>query len=142
MDYSYIIIPIIVLITSQILKLATDGIRGNFDLQNIFISYGGFPSSHTAFSVSITTLIGLRFGWHAPLFAIALVFTLLIIRDAVSFRNILGKQARVCNSLREILPAGQKNNIPRLRERMGHSFLEVGGGIIWGGAITYFLNLL
>ncbi|OGY47850.1 MAG: hypothetical protein A3J62_01470 [Candidatus Buchananbacteria bacterium RIFCSPHIGHO2_02_FULL_38_8] len=142
MDYSYIIIPIIVLITSQALKLATDGIRGNFDLQHLFISYGGFPSAHTAFSVSITTLVGLRFGIDAPLFAITLVFTLLVMRDAVAFRNIMGKQARVCNSLRETLPESKKNNIPRLRERMGHSLLEVSAGAVWGIAITYFLNLL
>ena len=84
MDYSYIIIPIIVLITSQALKLATDGIKGNFDLRNLFISYGGMPSSHTAFSISITTLIGLRIGFDTSIFAMALVFTLLIMRDAVS----------------------------------------------------------
>jgi len=99
MDYSYIIIPIIVLITSQVLKLLTDGIKGNFDLKNLFESYGGMPSAHTAFAVSITTLAGLRVGFDAPIFAIALVFTLLIMRDAVAFRGLLGKQAKVFNQL-------------------------------------------
>ena len=48
MDYLYLIIPLIVVIGSQAIKLATDGIRGNFDLRNFFITYGGMPSSHTA----------------------------------------------------------------------------------------------
>lgn len=142
MDYSYIIIPVIVGITSQVLKLLTDSIKGNFDFKNLFSSYGGMPSSHTAFSVSITALVGLRIGFDAPIFAMALVFTLLIMRDAVSFRGFLGKQAAVCNRLIETLPATDKNKIPRFRERMGHSFLEVIGGAIWGIGLTYFLNLL
>ncbi len=142
MDYSYIIIPIIVLISSQVLKLLTDGIKGNFDLKNIFISYGGMPSSHTAFSVSITTLIGLRLGYSSALFAACLVFTLLIIRDAVTFRNILGKQAKVYNRLIAKLSKKKKKDLPLFREKMGHSILEVTGGIIWGIGLTYFLNLL
>ena len=80
MDYSYIIIPIIVGITSQALKLLTDGVKGNFDLKNLFINYGGMPSSHTAFSVSIATPVGLRLGfgsaWRSLVGAEMLVVTL------------------------------------------------------------------
>ena len=142
MDLSYIIIPIIVAIASQALKLLTDGIKGNFDLKNLFINYGGMPSAHTAFAISITTLVGLRIGFDAPIFAIALVFTILIMRDAVAFRNFLGKQAAVFNQVISKLPEAEKKEIPRFRERMGHSVIEVFAGAIWGIAITYFLNLL
>ena len=142
MDLSYIIIPIIVLITSQALKLLTDGIKGNFDLKNLFISYGGMPSSHTAFAVSITILVGLREGIDSAVFAVALVFTLLVIRDAVAFRGLLGKQAKVFNTLIKKFPGPEQKNLPLFREQMGHSILEVSGGIIWGIGLTYFLSLL
>ena len=142
MDYSYIIIPIIVLITSQVLKLLTDGIKGNFDLKNLFESYGGMPSAHTAFAVSITTLAGLRVGFDAPIFAIALVFTLLIMRDAVAFRGLLGKQAKVFNQLIKKIPEAEKKDMPLFRERMGHSLLEVSAGAVWGIVLTYYLSLL
>ena len=142
MDYSYIIIPIIVGITSQALKLLTDGIKGNFDIKNLFSSYGGMPSSHTAFSVSITTLVGLRLNFDSAMFAIALVFTILIMRDAVAFRGILGKQAKLFNQLVKKLTPGEKKIAPHFRERIGHSTSEVFGGIIWGIGLTYFLNLL
>ena len=141
MDLSYIIIPIIVGITSQVLKLLTDGIKGNFDLKNLYENYGGLPSSHTAFSTSITALIGLRLGLTDPIFGVALVFTLLIIRDAMGFRNMLGKQAKTFNLFIDQLPAGQKK-IPRFREQIGHSPIEVIAGIIWGVGLTYFLFLL
>lgn len=142
MDFSYIIIPLIVLITSQALKLLTDGIKGNFDLRNMLISYGGMPSSHTSFSVSIATLVGVRQGFDSPLFAVALVFTLLVMRDATSFRNLLGRQAHVFNKYIDSLPEKDKKGLKKFRERMGHTYLEVLGGLIWGVILTYYLSLL
>lgn len=142
MNYSYIIIPIIVLITSQALKLLADGIKGNFDIKNMLESYGGMPSSHTAFAISITTLIGLRLGINSALFAACLVFTLLIMRDAVSFRNHLGKQATAFNRFIKKLPKRDQLNMPHFQERMGHSALEVSAGAVWGIALAYLLNLL
>ena len=142
MDFSYIIIPFLVLISSQAIKLATDGIKGNFDFKNFLISYGGMPSSHTSFSTSITTLIGLRQGFDSPLFAACLIFTLLVIRDATSFRNLLGKQAQIFNKYIDHLPAKEKNGLKKFRERMGHTYLEVIGGLIWGIALTFYLNLV
>lgn len=141
-DYSYIIIPIIVGITSQVLKLITDGVKGNFDFKNLFISYGGMPSAHTAFAVSVTTLVGLKIGIDSPIFGVALIFTILIMRDAVAFRNILGSQGRLLNKMMRRLPALETADIPKFRERMGHSGLEVTVGAGLGIALTYILNLL
>lgn len=142
MDYSYLIIPLIVLIGSQAIKLATDGIKGNFDLRSFFITYGGMPSSHTAFVTSITTLIGLRLDFDSAMFALALVFTLLIMRDAVSFRNFLGKQGKMFNLLSKKISTNGINDFPQFYERLGHSPLEVLAGAVWGIAITYLLNLI
>ena len=140
MSYSYIIIPIIVAISSQAIKLLTDGIKGNFNIKNIFSTYGGFPSSHTAFAVSLTTLIGINFGASAPIFAIALIFTLIIMRDAISFRGFLGRQAQLFNRVIDTLP--KEKNIPKFQERIGHSLFEVIGGAVYGIGLTYLLNLL
>ncbi len=142
MDLSYVIIPFIVLITSQVLKLLTDGIKGNFDFKNLLTSYGGMPSSHTAFSVSITTLMAIRQGLDSPFFAVALVFTLLVMRDATSFRNLLGRQAHIFNKYIDSLPAKDKKSLKKFQERMGHTYLEVVGGLIWGIGLTYYLSLL
>jgi len=142
MGYSYIIIPLIVVITSQVLKLLTDSVRGNFDLKNLLISYGGMPSAHTALATSITTLVGLEVGVDSLLFAVSLVFTVLVARDAISFRNILGKQAAIINRFMAQLPTSQTSDLPRLREQMGHSLLEVAAGALWGGVITFFLFLI
>lgn len=140
MDYSYIIIPLIVVISSQILKLVTDGVKGNLTPKDMLISYGGMPSSHTAFSVSITTLLGLRLGIDSPVFAVAFVFMILVVRDAVSFRTILSSYGQIFNKLRNQLPAEDQKNLPPLRERMGHSIYEVFGGAVLGILLTILLN--
>jgi len=142
MDYTYIIIPIIIAIVSQAIKLATDGIKGNFDLKNFWITYGGMPSTHSALTVSMTTLVGLRIGFDSAIFAVALVFSLIIMRDAVTFRNLLGKQAELLNQIAGKLTNKEINCPIHWRERMGHSLPEVLVGAGLGAVLTMILSLL
>lgn len=139
MDLSYIIIPLIVVVSSQAIKLATDSIKGNFSLKHIFVSYGGMPSSHTAFVTSVMTLVALREGLNTAAFAVAMVFGILVIRDALAFRNFLGQQAKILNQLAK---ESKLKGVEPMRERMGHSLVEVGVGAIFGIVITWALNLL
>lgn len=140
MSYPLILIPIIVVILTQIIKLSIDKIKGNLNLKNIFLSYGGMPSAHTAFAVSLTTITGLEEGFKSAAFAICLIFTLIIMRDAMTFRNILGKQGKLLNKLIEKLPTEQKKEMPRFLERVGHSVPEVIVGAIWGILATVILS--
>lgn len=142
MDYSYIIIPIIVLIATQTLKLITDSIKGNFDFYNLFTHYGGMPSSHTAFAASITSLVGFRLTMADPLFAVSLVFTLLIMRDAVAFRTLMGRQNVALNILLKRIPEKDRETIKPFRERMGHSILEVSAGALFSVLLTYLLHII
>jgi len=121
MNYAYLIIPLIVAISSQAIKLATDGIKGNFSFKNFFITYGGMPSTHSALTASITTLLGLKIGFASPIFAVSLVFTIIVMRDAVTFRKILGEQ---------------------LNRQLGHTTPQVLAGGAWGIIITYLLTLI
>lgn len=53
-------------------------------------SYSGMPSSHAAITSALTASVGLSQGVDSPLFAACLIFTLLVIRDAVGLRRYLG----------------------------------------------------
>jgi acid phosphatase family membrane protein YuiD len=142
MDFSYISIPLIIVAVSQAVKLATDKIKGNFDLKNLLSFYGGMPSSHTAFAVSITTLVGLRLGFDSGVFGVALVFTLLVMRDAIALRNIIGQQSVLLNRYRRQLPETEQAGVPVLREKMGHSAIEVAAGAALGIILTWILSLI
>lgn len=142
MQYQYIIIPLIVAVLTQIIKLSIDKIKGNLNLKNIFLSYGGMPSAHTALAVSITTLAGITEGVDSLSFSIAFIFTMIIMRDAVTFRNILGNQGRLLNQLIHKMPDKEQKKLPHFMERVGHSISEVVAGAIWGTGSTYILYLL
>ena len=139
MAYQYILIPVAVVLITQIIKLSIDKIKGNLNLKNVFLSYGGMPSAHTAFSVSVATLIGMTQGFRSPLFAVALGFTLIVMRDAVTFRNILGQQGKLLNQFISTMPLREQKSMPHFLERIGHSFSEVVIGAGWGAVSTYVL---
>jgi len=104
MPYSLIIIPIIVVFATQILKLSIDGIKGNLNFKNLFLTYGGMPSGHAALVTSITTIVGLIEGFDTAVFAISLIFSFIIIRDAFTFRKYLGDEGRIVNQMIKRLP--------------------------------------
>jgi len=129
-----IIIPIVAGGIAQSIKFFIELVRGGFsakDLWSSFWLYGGMPSSHTAFIISLTTAVGLWEGWNSALFAVCVVVTIIIIRDAIGLRQYLSKHGLVVNCLVRDLPDNRERNYPRLRERLGHTPLEafVGGFI-------------
>jgi len=90
------------------------------------------PSAHTAFVVSLTTVVGLHEGMDSAAFAISLIFSLLIIRDAIGLRQFLSQHGKAINMLIKDLPDEMEAKYPaRLVERVGHTPLQaVVGGII------------
>lgn len=139
MSYAPLLIPLVVALSAQIVKLSIDKIKGNLNFKSIWLSYGGLPSAHTAFAVSATTVAGLWEGWDSPLFAVTVVFTLIIMRDAMTFRNFMGEQGKLLNELIARLPAEEQQKLPRFMERVGHSPLEVMVGALFGAALTFIL---
>ena len=126
-----LLIPLIIGFGAQAMKIIRYARTPKEAWKQLFAS-GGMPSSHTAFVTSITTIIFLSAGWNSPLFALSLIYALLIIRDAVGLRQALSRHSLIINRLRQILPTEDRLNIPPLEERMGHTPAEALAGAIWG----------
>jgi len=140
--YKIVIIPLVVGLLVQIFKFAikiAKGKRGSFSL---LFDYGGVPSTHTAFSLSVLILVGLYEGVFTVAFGIAMVFTILILRDALGIRKSLDNHAKAINQLTEQLPNGLKNGLADQKEHIGHTPLEVVLGAVLGGALTVSLYWL
>jgi acid phosphatase family membrane protein YuiD len=88
------------------------------------VGNGGFPSNHSAVVTSMATLIALREGFGHPAFGVAVTLAFIVMIDANSLRQHVGRQAAAINRL-----AVQQDKPPQLRERMGHTLIEIGGGI-------------
>ena len=131
----YLIIPFFTWLVTGGLKFVINCIREKrlaFDL----IGYGGMPSNHSAIVSSITSLVALREGLNSPAFGVALTFTFIVLLDANSLRNQVGKQAQAINTLLK----QSHVDAPVLRERMGHSKLEILVGLATGFACAVALN--
>ena len=101
-----------------------------------FIGSGGMPSSHSAFVVSLATAIGLKEGFRSSIFALAVVFALVVMYDAAGVRNAAGQMARKLNKLVEKWETDDdQNREKRLKELLGHTPIEVFAGAILGLAI-------
>ena len=139
MPYKFFFVPLIAVFISQLLKLAFDSIKGNFNFKSIFESYGGMPSSHATLVASISTLVALDQGIDSLTFGICLVFSIIILRDATGLRMVTEKQSLAINKLIKQLPPEKQNGIEIQKESVGHTYTEILAGIFLGVILALFL---
>ena len=124
------------LILCQLVKFVNESVRARrVKWGRLFNGTGGMPSSHTAFSVSVTAMVGLKDGVTTPLFAVAAVFTAIVMYDSIGLRRESGKQAAAINQLvDEVFET--RVGLLRLKEELGHRPLEVFIGLVIGVAMA------
>jgi acid phosphatase family membrane protein YuiD len=134
MDIAYLVTPLVTWTLVGPIKFLINSARTRqwaFGL----VGNGGFPSNHSAVVSSMATLIALREGISAPAFGVAVTLLFIVVIDANSLRQHVGKQAGAINRLAKG-DAGHH----WLRERMGHTIVEIAGGLCTGAAIAYGIN--
>jgi uncharacterized protein len=123
------IIPVVVLILTEILKMLIEAARtGHWHLAAF--RPGGMPSTHSAFVTSVLVIVLNREPWGSSAALIAAALAAVVWYDAMTLRHCVGEQAEVLNHIQRW---------HKLRERVGHSGLEVLSGIVWGSALTTLL---
>lgn len=119
-------------IIAQTVKMALAAIKQRkFDFR-WFVSTGGMPSSHTAGAACLSTAIGLEKGFDSAYFALAAAFALVVMFDAQGVRRAAGRQARILNKITEDIYWKGRVGDDRLRELLGHTPVEVIGGLLLG----------
>ena len=134
MKYAYLITPFLAWLTAGILKFIINSIKAR-QLAFGLIGYGGLPSNHSAIVSSMAALIALREGIDHPAFGVALTLAFIVMLDANSLRRQVGKHAQAINEL-----GRQQGLALSLRERMGHTRLEIGAGIVVGIAVAVLVQ--
>ena len=117
---------------AQALKIPTEYLRSRRWLWAMFFAPGGMPSSHSALMVAGTVATGLYYGFDKPYFAMAVAITMIVVHDAAGVRRQAGFHAERINLLFEELLKGHAWSEKDLKEVIGHTPLEVVGGIILG----------
>ena len=140
----FIISTAIAWFVSQLAKLLIHwAIYKEFDLKR-FVGDGGMPSAHSATVSSMATFTGIYYGFGSFQFAICLVLTIIVCRDAVGVRMETGKQAKIINEIREYfeeIGKGTMNDV-KLKEFVGHTPLQVIVGFILGMVVATVSSLI
>lgn len=128
----YLYIPFLLWLTVQTFKVITELVKDKRLNVRRIIGAGGMPSSHSAIVCSIATLIGKDCGFDSAIFALAVIFSFIVMYDAAGVRRAAGKQARILNKILETpgLTTGEVQG--KLIEALGHTPIQVFVGAILG----------
>lgn len=100
---------------------------------------GGMPSSHSAFVFSLMLSVAVKETVASTHFALAFAMAAVVIYDAMGVRRETGKQGEVLNQIvSQVLVEGNPITEKQLKELVGHTPLEVIGGVIVGSLVTLF----
>lgn len=106
----------------------------NFDhFRQLYLS-GNMPSAHSATSVALCVVVGLRDGFDSGVFAVAALLAGIVMYDAMMVRRSSGEQGK---ALQQLIKE-QKSNVPLPRAAKGHTPVEV----LIGGALGSVIGLV
>ena len=126
---------------AQVLKPPVEYLRKGKWNWGYLLSAGGMPSSHSALMVGATMGIGLHEGFDTSIFALAVATTMIVIYDAAGVRRQAGIHAEKINVLINELLAGHPISDKQLLEVLGHTPLEVSGGVLLGIVVGILFKL-
>ena len=134
----YIYIPLIVWFCVQAFKVIHDLITTKKLNFKRIMGAGGMPSSHSAIVTCLSAMIGKNLGFDTPMFAMSLIFAMVVMYDAAGVRRAAGKQARLLNKIVETPGLSSVQVQEKLVEVLGHTPLQV----VVGAAIGIAVGLL
>ena len=104
----------------------------NFDhFRQLYLS-GNMPSAHSATTVALCVVVGLRDGFGSALFAVTALLAGIVMYDAMMVRRSSGEQGLAIHAL---IALSKNKEIVLPRAARGHTPLEVAVGAILGAAI-------
>jgi acid phosphatase family membrane protein YuiD len=109
---------------------------GTVDYRQLYSS-GSMPSGHSATTIALMTIVGLRNGIDGAAFGIVTLLAAIVMYDAVMVRRSTGEQGAAIQALIK----EQKSKVKLPRAAKGHEPLEVAVGAIIGlavGLVTFF----
>ena len=135
-DITYAVTPFAAWLVAGVLKFAVNSLKAGKPAFGL-IGYGGLPSNHSAIVCSMAALIAFKESVGHPAFGVALTLAFIVMLDAGSLRRQVGRHAAAINRL-----ATGSAGYQSLRERMGHTRIEILAGIFVGIAVAAGVHAL
>ena len=142
-----LLIPACSWIIAQLMKAVINLIvNKKFSLARLF-GDGGMPSGHSATVSALATMVGLYKGFGSVEFAIAALFAIVVMHDALGGRRETGKQAMSIIKMAELLndyfsEHDKHIKTDKLKVLVGHTPLQVVCGALLGIAVSLVYHFL
>ena len=114
----------------------------------LFIESGGFPSSHTSTVTALTLAVGIQERFSSTIFAVTLMFGLIVAYDAANVRYYAGQNIRITQQLIKDIQELTKTKLDdpiyllKIKEVLGHKWTEVIGGFVVGVVLALIIFLI
>ncbi len=98
------------------------------------VGSGGMPSSHSATVCALSTATLIQYGIQSYEFAMAAIFAIIVMYDAIGVRRETGIQAQIINEMMDLFNSMNKelSREDKLKEFVGHTPIQVLVGAILG----------
>ena len=134
-----LVVAVAVQLVSQLFKVVFYSAKERHFRPDYFISTGGMPSAHTAFVTALTVSLGLHHGFASEFFAVAFVFSVIVVYDLVRVRGAVHAHSQILAMLLEQVRLRKTVVLPHL---VGHTISEILAGLGVGcgaAAAAYYL---
>ncbi len=137
--FNQLVLPIVAAaLLSQVLKVIIKSWKHQESDMSVFLfEPGGMPSTHSAMVTTLTTTLYLA-EVDTALFTICLLFSCIVMVDAVGVRREAGENARRINQMLEAFTSKKGKKIKHVREVLGHTPVQVFAGIVIGLLVATF----
>lgn len=107
------------------------------------VGSGGMPSSHSSTVCALATAASIEYGAGSFQFAMAAIFAIVVMYDAMGVRRETGIQAKILNEMMEMFShMGKEMTVEeKLKEFVGHTPLQVLMGALLGILIAICMYL-
>ena len=112
---------------------------------SLLFADGGMPSAHSATVASLCCAVGLYQGFDSAIFALAAIFAVVVLRDAVGVRRYVGVHAFTLNQMSDAFnkAIGYELLSNDLNESQGHTLRQVAAGCVTGivvALLVYYIG--
>lgn len=132
----YLIAPFVGYLVGGGLKFAINSVRAR-RLAFSSVGLGGIPSTHSTIVATVASLVGFDAGLDSPAFGAAITLVFITTIDAMDLRQKVGLHARAIRRHH-----GDDTETQRIRERIGHTPVEVAAAGLVGVLCGYALAAL
>lgn len=145
-----LISAIAAIVIAQVIKVPIRLIFTREFVPGLVFGTGSMPSSHSAAVSALTTAVGITEGVDSIMFAIAFIFSVITMFDALGIRREAGEHAVILNQLVRDFQKffdeathweekSQYEKISELKTLLGHKPIEVFVGALTGVAIAFLM---